>query len=130
MLPVSAQRDYYAIDVEGHCETSAKSLKSTPIQHQPNVRVMADAPDSKSGRRQGVSLRVRPSSRAPCHVGRHPPIARAQSKCDRVDLATIWQQHWRCQPNATINATKSRIDRKGLQFKVYKRQPSVTEVLR
>jgi hypothetical protein len=48
-LPMSAQRDYNAIDAEGYRETSAKHLISTSIQHQPNVRLMADAPDSKSG---------------------------------------------------------------------------------
>ena len=48
MLAMRAQRDYNAADTEGDRETSAKSLKSTSIQHQPNVRLMADAPDSKS----------------------------------------------------------------------------------
>jgi hypothetical protein len=44
MLAMRAQRDYNAADTEGDRETSAKSLKSTSIQHQPNVRLMADAP--------------------------------------------------------------------------------------
>jgi hypothetical protein len=50
-LPMSAQCDYNAIDSRGLSQTSAKSLKSTSIQHQPNVTQMADAPDSKSGLR-------------------------------------------------------------------------------
>jgi hypothetical protein len=52
-LPVSAQRDYNAVDAEGWRETSAKPLESTSIQHQANVRQMADAPDSKTGPRTG-----------------------------------------------------------------------------
>jgi hypothetical protein len=53
VLAMRAQRDYNAANTEGDRETSAKSLKSTSIQHQLNVRLMADAPDSKSGPRKG-----------------------------------------------------------------------------
>jgi hypothetical protein len=48
-MPVSAQHHYKAIDAEGHGRTSAKPLKSTSLQHQPNVRAVADAPGSKAG---------------------------------------------------------------------------------
>ena len=37
------------------------SLKSTPFQPQPNIRLMADVPDSKSGPRKRVWVQVPPS---------------------------------------------------------------------
>jgi hypothetical protein len=53
-LPVRAQCHYNANHADGLSSTPAKSLKSTPIQHQSNVSQMADAPDSKSGPCQQV----------------------------------------------------------------------------
>ncbi len=60
-LPVSAQRDYNAIDAEDHRGTWTKSLKSTSNRSQPNIRQVADVPDSKSGPRKRVWVQVPPS---------------------------------------------------------------------
>jgi hypothetical protein len=60
-LPVSDQCDYNASEADGHRETSARPLKSASLQHQSNVRQMADAPDSKSGPRKEVADQVPPS---------------------------------------------------------------------
>jgi hypothetical protein len=61
MLATRAQCDYNAIRRRGPSWTAAKPLKSMPIQYQSNVRVKADASDSKSNPRKGPWVKVQHS---------------------------------------------------------------------
>src|SRR5262245_27367905 len=73
-LPVRPQSHYNVIQRRGPSWTTARSLKSTPIQHQPNVSEVADAPDSKSGVLMLVSFQVqsRNSQRCSLYANRVP----------------------------------------------------------
>jgi hypothetical protein len=75
----------------GPAQTHEKSLKSTSIEHQPNVRQMADAPDSKSAPRKRVWFKssLRDTIRLDTLSARRPRLADAPDRADDCENSPV-----------------------------------------